>query len=88
MYCGQRVILQDTQAGQEKQQIARYQQLCEVALQAKNYKDLDKYAGQILELDPTDVDAWINRAHAAFAVSSAENDHSDEARKYLEEAAG
>jgi tetratricopeptide (TPR) repeat protein len=87
MYCGRKLVLDDMGSARERQQVTRLEELCKVALEARNYDDLAKYADQVLELDPRDASGWIYKAHVAFARSSAQDDRSEEANKYLKKAA-
>ena len=54
--CGTKVVLQATEAAKENRNLSRYQELCKVANQAKNWEDLLKYANEILEIDPKNAD--------------------------------
>jgi tetratricopeptide (TPR) repeat protein len=62
-------------------------ELCKAAKQAKNWNDLLKYASEILEIDPKNVDAWLDKALATGSLSSGYSHRLEEARGYLQQAA-
>jgi tetratricopeptide (TPR) repeat protein len=87
MYCGTKIILQPLDAPKEKLAIQRYKVLCSTAIKSKNYAEAIQYSNNILELDPKDVDAWIDKATATFWLTSYKNNCYDEAMEYLKKAA-
>src|SRR5271157_2919356 len=87
MYCGTKIILEQSDMPKEKQALGRYKELCRIALESKNYNDAIKYCNNILEIDPRDVDAWIDKATTTFWLSTGEISRYDEAMGYLKRAA-
>lgn len=87
MYCGTTILLQQPDAPNEKVAIQRYKELCSTAIKSKNYTEAIQYSNSILELDPKDVDAWIDKATATFWLTSFNNNRYDEAMEYLKKAA-
>jgi tetratricopeptide (TPR) repeat protein len=63
-----------------------YIELKQVALVAENYEDTLKYCNSILEIDPKNVDAWIDKAIAAFSIRPPENRYT-EVKEYLKRVA-
>jgi tetratricopeptide (TPR) repeat protein len=85
-YCGTKIILPPTDAAKENKNLVRCKELCKVARQAGNWKDLLTYASQILEIDPRNLDAWIDKALAAGSLSNWLIPRLDEAMGYLKQA--
>jgi len=86
-YCGTKIVLPPTDATKEHKNLVRFQELCKAAKQAKNWNDLLKYASEILEIDPKNVDAWLDKALATGSLSSGYSHRLDEARGYLQQVA-
>jgi len=90
-HCGARIELELSQAEQdrlrEKEELRRYVGLSRVAMEARNWTDVFRYSGQILERDPGDADAWIDKAYAAFWQGTVEASRLQEALTYLRHAA-
>jgi phage terminase small subunit len=84
--CGTKVVLPATEVARENKNLRRYQELCTVAKQAQNWGDLLKYADEILEIDPKNVDGWIDKARATSWLTTTANDRYGEAMNYLAEA--
>jgi tetratricopeptide (TPR) repeat protein len=87
MYCGTKILLQQPDTTNEKVAIQRYKELCKTALESKNYTEVIQFSNSILELDPKDADAWIDKAIATFWLTSYKNNRYDEAMEYLKKAA-
>jgi tetratricopeptide (TPR) repeat protein len=85
-YCGTKILLPPTDATKERRNLERYRELCRSEKQAKNWKNVLKYADEILEIDPRDVDAWIDKALAAGSLSFYLLPRLDEALGYLNNA--
>lgn len=85
-YCGTKVVVPITEDLKEKRNFLRYQELCKVAREAKSWKDLLKYSDEILEIDPKNVDGWVDKALATGCLSNLANDRFDEATGYLKQA--
>lgn len=85
-YCGTKIVLPPTEVTKERRNLERYRELCRAEKQAKNWKNVLKYADEILEIDPKDVDAWIDKALAAGSLSFYLIPRLDEALGYLNNA--
>jgi tetratricopeptide (TPR) repeat protein len=85
-YCGTKIILSTTELQKENKNVIRYKELCQVARLAKNWKELLKYASEILEIDPKNVEAWLDKALAAGSVSNYLFPRLDETMGYLQKA--
>jgi len=86
MYCGTKILLPQSNATDEKVVIQRYKELCKTALHSKNCNELIQYCNNILELDPKDADAWIDKAIGTFYLSTFKDNRYDEAIEYLRKA--
>lgn len=85
-YCGTKIVLPPTDATKEHKKLVRYKELCQAERQAKNWGNLLKYASEILEIDPKDLDAWIDKALATGSLSNYMIPRLDEAMGYLQKA--
>jgi tetratricopeptide (TPR) repeat protein len=85
-YCGTKIVLPPTDATKEQRNLGRYKELCQAERQAKNWGNLLKYASEILEIDPRNVDAWIDKALAAGSLSNYMIPRLEEAKGYLQKA--
>jgi len=85
-YCGTKIILPPTDVAKENRNLIRFKELCQVARVAKNWKDLLKYASEILEIDPNNLDAWLDKALASGSVSYYQIPRLEEAMGYLRKA--
>lgn len=85
-YCGTKIVLPPTDASKEHRNLARYKELCQAEKQAKNWNNLLKYVNEILEIDPKDLDAWIDKALATGSLSNYLVPRLDEAIGYLQKA--
>ncbi len=86
VYCGTKVILEQNGTAEELQSLNRALELCKVALDAKNYEEALRYANTILEIDPSNVEGWINKATASFFLTTAACNRYNEALEYLRKA--
>ena len=86
IYCGNKIMLDQDGVIQERRDIERYIELCKVAVQAKNHNDVIRYCNLILEIEPKNIDAWINKAVSTFWLTTAAQDRYHEALQYLHEA--
>jgi DNA-directed RNA polymerase subunit RPC12/RpoP len=68
MYCGAKILLQESEVPKEHIHLKRYKELCKTALTAKNYEDALQYSNKALEIDPKDVEAWIDKYYSAMSV--------------------
>lgn len=87
LYCGNKILLSEDSAIQEQRDLAKYIELCKVAVDAGNTDDILKYCNLILERDPKNIEAWIQKARAAFGLTTAKDNRYDEAYEYLSKAA-
>jgi tetratricopeptide (TPR) repeat protein len=87
VYCGTRIVLEAGPVAREQEKLERAVELCKVALQAKNYEDTIRYSNMILEIDPRNVQAWIEKAIATFWLTTGGHNRYDEAVGYLRRAA-
>ena len=62
--CHTKVIIPQSDTSKEKKNLARLKELCGIAINAPNYSDLLNIANEILEIDPDNVDGWIDKAMA------------------------
>jgi tetratricopeptide (TPR) repeat protein len=86
MYCGNKILLDQEAAAQEKRQLEHYLELCEVAVKAGNHAEVITYCNQILQTDPRNVKAWINKATSTFWLTTGANNRYNEAIQYLNKA--
>lgn len=87
IYCGTKILLDEEGTLKERRELERYEELRQVASDAKNHDDVIKYCNLILEIDPRNVDAWINKAVSTFWLTTQANNRFDEAMEYLNKAA-
>lgn len=87
-YCGTTITYHPPVEKTEKKNIERYLEICRSALEVKNYKETLEYANKALEVDPKNVDAWINKAIASFWFTTEAKNRYDEAMSYLHKAEG
>lgn len=85
-YCGTKIMLPPSDAGKERKNLDRYRELCRAEKQAKNWEKVLKYADGILEINPRDDDAWLDKALAAGSLSNYLIPRLDEALGYLNNA--
>ena len=86
MYCGNKIYLSESTSGQEQNSLRKYIELCNIAFEAKNYEDAQKYSNLILEIDPDNFEGWIFKAKSTFWLSTTSNNRSKEALEYLNRA--
>jgi tetratricopeptide (TPR) repeat protein len=86
MYCGNKILLNQEAAAQEKRQLERYLELCEVAVKAGNHAEVITYCNQILQTDPRNAKAWINKATSTFWLTTGADNRYNEAIQYLNKA--
>ena len=86
MYCGSKVAVSDD-LGKERLSLARYVELLLVATEAGNNEDILRYSNSILEINPTNITAWIQKAVATFCLTlQSSDDGLTTALVYLERA--
>lgn len=85
MYCGTKTLLQEQDISKERLDIVFYKELSNNALLAENYNEAIQYCNKVLEIDPEDVDSWINKAIATYR--DLDPPGYDEAMEYLNKAA-
>jgi tetratricopeptide (TPR) repeat protein len=87
MYCGTKILAPQTDDLREKQNLERYVELVQVAIGARNYEETIQYCNRILEIDPQNIQAWIDKAISTFWLTTSKNNRYDEAIEYLKKAA-
>lgn len=60
--------------------------MCNTAFEAGNYQETIEYCNKILEINPSNVDAWKNKAFSTFWLSTVAYNRFDEAMEYLNKA--
>ena len=83
MYCGTKLLLQESDASRDSQKLHKYNKLCEAAIEVDNYEEAYSYSSKILEIDTNNVDAWINKGVATCYLSTAGNNRYEEGMEYL-----
>lgn len=86
IYCGTKILLDQEGVVQERRDLQRYIELCKVAVEAKNDNEVIEYCNRILEIDPKNVEAWINKAVSTYWLSTVAHNRYDEAMEYLKKA--
>ena len=86
LYCGTKILLDQDGVVHERRDFQRYVELCKVAVEAKNHKEAIDVCNKILEIDPKNVEAWINKAVSTFWLTTGANNRYDEAMEYLTKA--
>ena len=87
-YCGTTITYHPPVEKTEKKSVERYLEICKSALEVKNYKETLEYANKVLEIDPENIDAWINKAIASIWITTEAKNRYDEAMNYLQKAEG
>ena len=85
-YCGTTITYQPPVEKVERKNIERFLEICKAALEGSNYDEALQYANRILEIDPENFDAWVNKAIATFWLTTVANNRFDEAMGYLSRA--
>lgn len=62
LYCGNKILLDHENVIQESRDLDRYIELCRISVKAKNSKDVVQYCQRILEIDPKNIEAWLNKS--------------------------
>jgi tetratricopeptide (TPR) repeat protein len=86
MYCGTRIILETPRQVGDVGEMTRLDELCRMALEAQNYEDALKYANRQLEIDPANVEAWLNKARATIQRNVGNKEWFNEGMEYLNHA--
>ena len=85
-YCGTSVNYHPPTQQLEKKNIGHFLEICKAALRGNNNEEAVQYANKVLEIEPENVDAWINKAIATFSLTTSVNNRYDEAIGYLQRA--
>lgn len=85
-YCGTAITYHPPTEKVEQKNVERYLEICNSSLEGKNYDETLQYANKVLEIDPGNVNAWINKAIATFWFSTTAKNRFDEALGYLNKA--
>ena len=86
MYCGTKILLQQTDTENEIKRLERLIELLKVAIDANNFVEALQYCNSILEIDPKNVDTWIDKAISTYCLSTLEKQRYAEAIEYLNKA--
>ena len=78
-YCGTTITYQPPVEMIERKNTERFLEICKTALDGKNYKEAFEYANKVLEIDPKNFSAWINKAVATFWLTTVANNRYEEA---------
>ncbi|MBV6449989.1 MAG: hypothetical protein MHPDNHAH_00707 [Anaerolineales bacterium] len=82
-YCGTAITYHPPVEKIERRNIERFLEMCKSALDGSNYDEALQYANKILEIDPENFDAWVNKAIASYWLTTKANNRFDEAMGYL-----
>lgn len=82
-YCGTTITYHPPIEKVEKKNVERFLELCKAALDGSNYDEALQYANRILEIDPENFDAWVNKAISTYWLTTKANNRFDEAMGYL-----
>ena len=82
-FCGTTITYHPPVEKVERKNIERLLELCKATLEGSNYDEAVQFANKVLEIDPRNVDAWINKAISTFWLTTAANNRYDEAMGYL-----
>lgn len=82
-YCGTTITYHPPVETVERKNIERFLELCKTALDGQNYNEVIQYANKILEIDPKNINAWINKAIAIFWLGTETNNRYEESMEYL-----
>ena len=82
-YCGTTITYHPPVEKVERKNVERFLELCKAALDGSNYDEALQYSNRILEIDPDNFDAWVNKAIATYWLTTKANNHFDEAMGYL-----
>lgn len=85
-YCGTAITYHPPTEKVEQKNIERYLEICDSSLEGKNYEETLQYANKVLEIDPKNINAWINKAIATFWLTTTDNSRFNEALGYLDKA--
>lgn len=85
MFCGAKILIDDYKRD-EFDNYGNYIELAKSALVAKNYGEAITYCNKVLEINPKNIESWINKAEATFWLSTRNNQRYDEAMEYFSKA--
>jgi len=85
-YCGTAITYDPPAEKVEQKNIERYLEICNSSLEGKNYEETLLYANKVLEIDPKNSSAWINKGIATSWLTTSKNNRYDEAMGYLRKA--
>jgi len=85
VYCGSMLVVERVDEA-ERQAIETHLQLGRTAFEAQNCQEALEHFNKVLEVDPNNVDAWVGKARASAALSTAADDRLDEALRYIDKA--
>lgn len=88
IYCGNKIFLGQDAAARDRRQRENYVELCDVAMKAGNHAEVIRYCNLLLESDPRNVAAWIDKARSTLLLTiAADSLNITEAMQYLNKAA-
>jgi tetratricopeptide (TPR) repeat protein len=85
-FCGTTITYHPPVEKVERKNIERLLELCKIAAASNNSEETIHYANKILEIDPENYEAWINKAVATFGLTTSAHNRFDEAMRYLAKA--
>ncbi len=85
LYCGNKILLDHGRVAEEHQAIERYLELMNVSVEAPNHRDVVQYANKILELDTSNLEAWLRKAESTYLMRM-EEDPYNEVMGYMKKA--
>jgi tetratricopeptide (TPR) repeat protein len=86
MYCGTKILLRHNDNKDDEKTIERLIELRKVAIEANNFVEALGYCNSILEIDPKNDDAWIDKAISVFCLTTLEKQRYSESMEYLNKA--
>jgi DNA-directed RNA polymerase subunit RPC12/RpoP len=85
LYCGTKILLREPETSKEGLNTDVYHELIMSAYKENNHAEVIQYCIKILEIDPEDVDAWIDLALATY-LNNPETPGIENAFRYLSNA--
>ena len=81
--CGTSLTIDPMEAGSETIDREKFLELCQSALNGRAYAEALRYANKVLEIDPVNIRAWINKAIATNWLTNESENRFEEAMGYL-----
>ena len=86
LYCGTKILLQESDIPSDRNKIEKYRELSKTALETQNYQEAVDYCNKVLELNPKDIESWIDKGIATYKLSSPNENKHNVALGYLNKA--